>query len=147
MDLWVLPLGGGNPRAFVDTLGSDVDGVFSPDGRWVAYQSDTSGSYQIYLKPFPGPGAARQVSIKGGRSPRFSRDGRKLYFTDGTKFFVADMNADGTTGDPTPLFETESRIETYQPAKSGDRFLMMLESDADASPSARVVTGWVSTKR
>ncbi len=147
MDLWVLPLGGGSPRPFVATPGSDVDGVFSPDGRWVAYQSDSSGSYQIYLKPFPGPGAALQVSTRGGRSPRFSRDGRKLYFSDGRKLFAADMHAGGATGEPALLFETDERIQTYQPAKNGDRFLMMLESDADASPSVNVITGWQPPKK
>jgi Tol biopolymer transport system component len=143
-DLWLFPLGGGAPHPFVETPGNDTAAVFSPDGKWIAYQSDVGGTAQIYMKPFAGPGAARQVSTKGGRDPYFSADGRRLYFTETNKFFAAEMLADGSTADPHLLFELPAQILTFVPA--GDRFLMLLETDEDASQPANIITGWTPPK-
>jgi eukaryotic-like serine/threonine-protein kinase len=142
-DLWVLPLvGDAKPRPFLATPAIERDGAFSPDGRWIAYTSDVTGSLQIYVKPFPGPGAARPISSKGGYTAHFSRDGKRLYWLDNAKLMVADFHPDGSSGDPAVAFELRDQISAFQPMPSGDRFMMMLESEFEASPAARVIVGW-----
>ena len=59
------------PFPFLQTEFNERGAVFSPDGRWIAYQSDESGQNEIYIRPFPGPGAKWQVSTKGGTRPRW----------------------------------------------------------------------------
>src|SRR5215813_4143710 len=75
-DLWVLPLfGDRKPYPFVSTTFNATYAQFSPDGRWVAYQSDESGQYEIYVQPFSGPAAKSQVSTTGGTHPRWNKNG------------------------------------------------------------------------
>jgi hypothetical protein len=142
-DLWVMSLaGGGTPHPFVATPAIESSGAFSPDGKWVAYVSDASGTPQVYVRPFPGPGAARPVSTKGGASPQFSRDGRKIYFCAAQKFMAADFHPDGTVGESAVKFELDQRIQSFREMPAGDRFLMVLQNDTEASPSLQVITGW-----
>ncbi len=140
-DLYVLPLSEGKPHPFLKTPAIESEGAFSPDGKWVAYSSDINGTYQIFLRPYPGLGAARQVSTKGGRRARFSRDGKQLYYIDGTKAMGADVHADGSTSEPTVVFDAREEIHALQPI-GADRFMMLSQSTADASPAARVIVGW-----
>ena len=80
-DLWVLPLfGDRKPFPFVATSVNKGNGQFSPDGRWVAYQSNESGRYEVYVQPFPGPGGKWQVSTDGGIAPRWRRDSKELFY-------------------------------------------------------------------
>ena len=94
-DLYVLPVGAGNPvpKEFVATPFSDWDGRFSPDGKWMAYISDASGQYEIYVRPFPGPGSQWQISTGGGEEPVWSRDGKEIFYRNGTKWMVVDVKA------------------------------------------------------
>ncbi|HEY8130306.1 MAG TPA: hypothetical protein VII12_00325 [Thermoanaerobaculia bacterium] len=147
-DLWILPLaGGGKPYPYLATPAIENDGTFSPDGKWIAYSSDVTGTFQIYVRPFPGSGSPRPVSTKGGRQARFSTNGRRIYFVDGAKLMVAGFNADGSTSEPTVAFELRDGISGFQPMPSGDRFLMLLQNEVDASPPARVIVGWQPPKR
>ncbi len=78
-DIWVYsPETGVSP--FVKTEFDEAWAVFSPDGRWIAYASNMSGAYEVYLRPFPGPGSAIQVSTKNGFEPAWSKTGNELYF-------------------------------------------------------------------
>jgi serine/threonine-protein kinase len=70
----------GKPELFLGTPFVEILPAFSPDGRWLAYQSSESGTFEIYVRPFPGPGGRWQVSTAGGRFPRWSRDGRDVLF-------------------------------------------------------------------
>ena len=73
-DLWVLPLEGGRkPWVFLRSATAERFGQFSPDGHWVAFQSDESGHYEIYVRPFPGPGSRVLVSTAGGAQVRWRR--------------------------------------------------------------------------
>jgi Tol biopolymer transport system component len=77
-DLMVLPLfGDRKPFAFLSTPFDERQGVFSPDGRWVAYQSNESGRFEIYVRTFPGTGGQWQVSTGGGNSPRWRADAKE----------------------------------------------------------------------
>ena len=80
VDLWVVPLRGGKPFPAIQTESDERDGQFSPDGKWIAYQSNRSGRFEVYLQPFPGPGAPVQVSKNGGAQVRWRQDGRELFY-------------------------------------------------------------------
>jgi Tol biopolymer transport system component/predicted Ser/Thr protein kinase len=84
--VWTLPLDmtdpehpkPGQPEPFLETVSHDP--VFSPNGRWIAYTSSESGTLEVYVRPFPGPGGRWQVSSGGGQFPIWSRAGRELFF-------------------------------------------------------------------
>jgi serine/threonine-protein kinase len=90
LDIWVAPLDLskpdqpvlGKPELVVGSRGNDSFPAFSPDGKWLAYYSDESGRFEVYVRPFPGPGAARNVSVEGGVFPAWSSNGHKLLFTE-----------------------------------------------------------------
>jgi len=80
-DLWAVPMTGDHkPFAVANTPFDERGGQFSPDGRWVAYQSNESGRFEIYVQPFPVAGGKSQVSTAGGIDPRWRRDGREIFF-------------------------------------------------------------------
>jgi len=138
-DLWLQPLAGdANPYPFVRSPSGESDGRFSPDGTRVAYVSDESGRNQIYVRPFPGPGSARQVSQGGGSTPRWSRDGRSLYFLGGGNLLRAATPFDS---EPELLFENRD-IVSFEIAPDQKRILAVMTSDFDASPPTRVITNW-----
>ena len=70
----------GDPKPFVNTTFAEYEPAFSPDGRWLAYHSSESGRYEVYVRPFPGPGGKWQVSNGGGVVPKWSRNGRELFY-------------------------------------------------------------------
>ena len=78
-DIWMLPPGG-EPVPFLTTDAIETHPSFSPDGQWVAYVSDATGRQEVYVRPYPGPGAALQISGNGGADPAWSPDGRRLYY-------------------------------------------------------------------
>lgn len=83
-DLWALPLfGDRKPFLVAQTPFEETEGRFSPDGRWIAYQSNESGRTEIYVKPFPGSGGRSQVSTDGGTNAQWGRDGRELFYRAG----------------------------------------------------------------
>ena len=112
-DLWALPLvGERKPFPVLQTPFQVGAGQFSPDGRWVAYESNESGQVAIYVRPFPGPGGQWQVSNAGGTQPRWRSDGTELFYVtpDGRLMAVPiAAGADGQAleaGAPMPLFPT-----------------------------------------
>jgi eukaryotic-like serine/threonine-protein kinase len=81
--IWILPIDDGSDAyQFLSTEFDEHTGRFSPDGRWVAYVSTISGRDEIYMRPFPGPGAVWQISTNGGFEPVWSRDGSEIFFLD-----------------------------------------------------------------
>jgi serine/threonine-protein kinase len=100
-DLMIVPLEGddvsgwkpGEPTAFVNGPGTEIEPMFSPDGRWLAYFSNESGRFEVYVRPFPGPGGTRQVSNGGGSWPTWSRTRHELlYSTLDQRIMVAPYN-------------------------------------------------------
>jgi serine/threonine-protein kinase len=79
----------GQADALIAGPASESGPSFSPDGQWIAYRSDESGRAEVYVRPFPGPGAPRQISTQGGGQPRWSAAGGELFYVDGTGGFVA----------------------------------------------------------
>ena len=95
-DLWAQPLEGDRkPFPVLATPFNETNAQFSPDGRWIAYQSDESGRFEIYVQPFPGPGRKVQVSGEGGVQVRWRRDGRGLsYLASGNRLMAVPIQLD-----------------------------------------------------
>jgi eukaryotic-like serine/threonine-protein kinase len=125
----------------------------SPDGRWVTWQSFESGQAQVYVATFPGFGARRQVSLSGGCQPRWSRDGRELFYPtlDG-KLMSVDVHARGAAPEVMPprlLFELPLVVvparEQYDVSADGQRFLVAVERERSAV--IEVVLNWTGLLR
>jgi len=130
-DLWTLSMSGDRtPKVFVSSKQSELNGTFSPDGRWVAYQSNASTRYEIVVRPFPNRDPARTISRDGGKYPRWRGDGKELLFVSpaGTMMAAGFDPTDGVSqGVPQPLFATQIRVGDNRPYavdKSGQRFLL-----------------------
>jgi Tol biopolymer transport system component len=128
----------GNPELFLGTPFLDCYPAFSPDGRWMAYNSDESGIQEVYVRPFPGPGGRWQISKGGGFNPRWSRDGRELLFEGpGQRVMAVGYNAKGDSfaaGKPrvwseTRLMLNSGGISVYDLAPDGKRLAAILASD------------------
>jgi Tol biopolymer transport system component len=86
----------GEPKPLVNSTFIEWEPAFSPDGRWLAYESNESGSYEVYVRPFPGPGGKWQVSTGGGRYPEWSRNGKELFYrTEDSKIMAVTYTASG----------------------------------------------------
>jgi eukaryotic-like serine/threonine-protein kinase len=144
-DLWVLPLTGARkPRAFVRGQFDQEQGEFSPDGRWVAYVSNESGRHEVIVRPFAdaADGASREtiVSRTGGSSPRWSGDGKELYFIaeDGAVTEV-DVGADADFRVSRQLFVVPRRHGDWVVDKAGSRFLVAVPSGPGVSTPFNVL--------
>jgi Tol biopolymer transport system component len=143
-DLMVIPLDGDRkPQAFVKTPFTEGGSArFSPDGRWVGYSSAESGKLQVYVKPFPGPGTARQISLDGGESVRWSNGGKTILFQNGRKIMkVSFEGGKGTATDPLLVTEMGYDIGSYEVAADG-RLLMQLATETESSAPNRVIVNW-----
>jgi Tol biopolymer transport system component len=85
----------GNTRPFLQTPFSVAGAVFSPNGRFVAYNSDESGRNEVYVQSFPGTGGKWQISNEGGVQPVWARDGREFFYRNGDKMMATDVTPDG----------------------------------------------------
>jgi Tol biopolymer transport system component len=84
------------PKPVAATPFTEWGARFSPDGRWVVYSSDDSRVMQVYVRPFPGPGARVQVSVDGGANALWSRNGRKIYYLSNQQVFTASVTTTPT---------------------------------------------------
>lgn len=112
-DLWALRLDGAKPpRRITESLFYECDASLSPDGRWLAYSSNESGRFEVYVRPFSGPENRWRVSVAGGREPAWSRNGRELFFIVDDWLHVVDVRPGPTyiTGTSQPLFRIGSGI-------------------------------------
>jgi serine/threonine protein kinase len=144
-DLWVIHMdGSGPPTAVARSLHNERDGQFSPDGKWIAFESDETGRPEIYLQPFPGPGAKVTVSIDGGTQVRWRRDGQELFYiaADNTLMSVPVRQSLLPTGigKPVPLFRVRTAPRSaiarqqYVVTPDGQRFLIDTRDEGSAEP-------------
>ena len=143
-DLWMLRLHGGQKaEPFLSTQFDEEYAEFSPDGRWIAYVSNESGRYEVYVVTFPGPGGKTQISTEGGSEPRWSRDGRELFYRNDRKWMAVQIQtgSDFTASRPVVLFEGDYRAE-YDVAPDG-RFLVVKERQDQTPMEMHVIIGWL----
>ena len=165
-DLMVLPMSGANEgpagRSNQDSTGNERKpipvatttfvertGAFSPDGRWVAYDTNESGKFEVVVQAFPNPNGKWQVSTGGGEYPRWRADGKELYFVADGKLMAAAIHVSGTSIDaatPTPLFPlriNNSATGRQQYAVSRDgRFLVNQQTEASTVTPITLILNW-----
>jgi len=150
-DLWVLPLNERKPRLFLQTPFNESAPRFSPDGHWLAYVSNESGRYEIYVQPYPGPGGKLQISTDGGIEPVWNPMGRELFYRSGNKMMVVDVasQTNFAASKPRVLFEgrflpTPATSPNYDVSPDGQRFLMIKEagSEQEGPTQINVVFNW-----
>jgi Tol biopolymer transport system component len=170
-DLWVLPMSGDRkPRPLLQTTFRETDGEFSPDGRWVAYVSNESGSDEIYVMPFASPGGKWQVSTTSGSTsstrpppaqPKWRGDSKELFYLAGDIMMAAEVNGAGPAFQVRAirrLFEVPRRTASYlgfntgnvyDVTADGQRFLVnvVAEEQVASPPPITVITNWTATLR
>jgi Tol biopolymer transport system component len=145
-DIWALPLDGDRkPFPVVQTDFEERGGQFSPDGKWIAYQSNESGRFEIHVQPFPGPGARSPISTGGGYQPRWRRDGQEIFYIAPDNRLMAvpiQFASNGQAiepGTPVPLFRLRLGTQvfsdsSYMVASAGQRFLVNAVTEDATSP-------------
>jgi Tol biopolymer transport system component len=159
-DLWALPMtGGGKPFPVLQTRFDEMDAHFSPDGRWIAYQTNESGHFEIYVRPFPGPGGSHLVSTAGGAQPQWAHDGKEVFYVSpGNQMMAVPLTlaSDGQSvksGTPVRLFDVRlasgTSITTPGGAARGQylvaadgRFLMNVPVDNAIPAPISIVLNW-----
>jgi len=152
VDLWTLPLAGDRqPSPFLQTPFDEYLGRFSPDGRWIAYQSNDQGRPEVYVQTVPASGGKWQISTSGGQQPTWRSDGRELYYlsTDG-KLMAVEVNPGNSfeASAPRALFDLAPARASggpgYAMTAAGDRFLFVTAREEEASQQFTVVTNWTA---
>ena len=118
---------GGPPDVDLEPKSEQVGAAFSPDVRFLAYSSNESGRFEIYVRTFPGQESRWQISNTGGREPMWSADGRELYFRNAGRMMVVSVETgDGfIVGQPRPLFRDGLETPSYDVFPDGQHFLML----------------------
>jgi serine/threonine-protein kinase len=153
-DLWTLALDvsdpdhpkAGKPELFLRTPSNEIYPAVSPDGRWIAYASDEPGRFEVYVRPFPGPGGKWQISNSGGQMPIWSRNGRELFFQNlDNRIMVTDYEAKNESfvaGKPRlwsdQQFHDLNGILNYDLAPDGMRFAIFPNVNAPAEEKGPV---------
>jgi serine/threonine-protein kinase len=152
LNLWVRPVDGGEPaRTFRATEFSELFASFSPDGRWLAYQSDETGRPEVYVEAYPGPGERFQISADGGLEPLWVHGTGEIFYRHRGEIRVVSTSTDGATfefGSPVTLFSlawtpTGNNARTYDVTPDGRRMLMTQIPEAAAPRRIDIVTGWL----
>jgi Tol biopolymer transport system component len=145
-DIWVLRMGDRKAQPFLRTRFDEAVPQFSPDGRWLAYISNESGRYEIYVQAFPGPGGKWQISTEGGTEPAWNRNGRELFYRNGDKMMAVDIATlpSFSVGKPKILFEGRYDLApfpstNYDVSPDGQRFLMVKPSEQEAAATQIIV--------
>jgi Tol biopolymer transport system component len=151
-DLWSLSFPELKSRLFLKTPSVLANGQFSPDGRWVAYASNETGKWEIYVTSFPDAKGKWQVSTGGGEQPRWRGDGRELFYLASDSKMMAVPVATGAnfdSGTPVALFQTNPRQPissrdqfAYDVTRDGRRFLILTQVKQNETAPMSVVLNW-----
>jgi eukaryotic-like serine/threonine-protein kinase len=155
-DLWVLPLFGEHkPSPYLQTEFWEMQARFSPDGRWIAYESTESGRPEVYVQSFPAASGKVPVSTQGGADPRWRRDGKELFYLAADHKLMAVEVKTGPTfeaGVPRALFQARvidlyDVYKHYTVTKDGQRFLFVTPVEEVNSDPITVVLNWTAELR
>ena len=148
--IWVLPLFGGHKAyPFIQSTFSAREASFSPDGKWLAYCSNESGEYRVYVVPFPGPGGKWQVSLGDGRGPLWRRDGKEIFYLSAdNKLMAVNVEASGgsfAAAGARVLFDSHSYgvFGRYDASADGQRFVVVYEGNRPSS-TLTSVANWTA---
>jgi Tol biopolymer transport system component len=145
-ELWLVPTSGaGDAQCLLSGPFNVQRADVSPDGRWLAYASDESGQYEIYVTSFPVPGARHRVSSEGGNAPVWLRGGRELLFeTPPDRIMVADVSTETgfSAGMPHELFRSPGSTISLVAARDGNRFLLSLPGEGELRQNLTMLANW-----
>jgi Tol biopolymer transport system component len=145
-DIWLLPLDGERkPRPWLRTPFNEQSPRFSPDGRWIAYDSDESGTREVYVALTDGGGEKKRLSPAGGRQPRWSRDGKELFYIAPDDSIVVLPIHPGVTleaGTSSALFRVDTGVRTFDVSPDGRRFLVSTPLHKSPESPIRVIVNW-----
>jgi eukaryotic-like serine/threonine-protein kinase len=150
-DIWLLPMQSDRrPRPFLVTPFNEIQARISADGRWIAYASDESGRFEVYVQSFPVAGNKRGVSVGGGAQPQWRRDGSELYYLSAAhRLMSVRMNlAVGSIGSPEPLFQAPvwGDLSTYRSqylaSSDGLRFLVDAIQERNTRDPISIIENW-----
>ena len=150
VDMWILPLEGERmPQPILQTQFNEEAPTFSPDGHWLAYASDESGRYEVYVRPYPKVEDGKwQISTEGGVEARWAPNGRELFYRNRDQMMVVDITTEPTfrPGAPRQLFEQVFNVTNvgpnYDVSPDGQRFLMVQAVEEGAPTQIKVVLNW-----
>jgi serine/threonine-protein kinase len=148
-DIWIAPLNGGDPRPFVSTNYSEGNSTFAPDGRWLAYQSNATGRFEIYARAFPDGQQSIQLTTEGGLVPQWSADGKTIFFRTSTNNRMMALPIEETqgalrAGAPRDLFDASRFENRYDVSPDGKRLLMMPTLTATTATYIQLVTNFLT---
>jgi Tol biopolymer transport system component len=152
-DIEVFSLSDRKVVPFLQSEFDEVLGAFSPDGQWVAYASNESGRFEIYVQPFPGPGGKWQVSTSGGSSPVWRRDGKELFYLGLDHKLMSVAVKTGQvfeTEAPKPLFDMRVRSDPdrlFDVSSDGQRFVVVAPVGDETAPPITLVQNWTALLR
>jgi dipeptidyl aminopeptidase/acylaminoacyl peptidase len=145
-DIWTVGVADRKARPFLKTKANESAPKFSPDGHWLAYTSDETGRWEVYVQPFPGPGGKWQISTDGGMEPVWNPDGQELFYRAGNRMMAVPvtLHTGFSSGKPMVLFEgpwlpTPLTFPNYDVSRDGQRFIMLKPADEDRGARQIVV--------
>lgn len=150
-DLEVMDFANSIRKSWEQTSNSEIGGVFSPDGNWIAYVSDISGRYEIYVRASSATGARKQVSVHGGTEPLWSPDGKEIFYREYDKLLVVSVEdtAPLSLGPPKMLFEGSFKTTDYGGGQhnyditlDGSRFVMINRPSSARPRVINVILNW-----
>ena len=159
-DLWMLHVDGDThtEEPFVETPFTERGGIFSPNGRWIAYVSDKSGQNDVYARPFPGPGVEITISVAGGQEPVWAPSGSVLYYRNEDELLVVSVEETDqslSVGAPSRVLDdlfmrntdgAAGGVANYDIAPNGEAFVMVEDTSSDVgsalAPQLYVITNW-----
>jgi len=154
-DLHIAPLSGdASKTSFLASPANEVQARFAPNGRWLAYASDESGKFEVYVRPFPPSTGQSLISVAGGMQPEWRRDGQELFYISADrKLMAVPVTTDGTTfsnGAPRVLFDVQMPEPSppyptdYAVSADGRRFLVNTVVDQPTRPALTVILNWTA---
>jgi eukaryotic-like serine/threonine-protein kinase len=161
-DEWLLSVNDKKAAPLIHEIPNELRGQISPDGKWIAYESDATGQSEIYVKPFPSGEGKVQISTNGGISPRWRGDGKELFYmtSTGSKVVSVKTNTTGPAFDykpPTELFDSGyvvlnhagGSFNHYAVSPDGSKFLILRPATATAGDAATtpitLILDWFSS--
>ena len=150
-DLWLLDVNAKDrkPQPLLVTKSNEFEPQFSPDGRWLAYSSDESGSLEVYVTNFPPTPGRKQVSVGGGKKSRWSRDGRELFYynTGQSKIMSVTVQAGASFECSAPKSVISALLPSipgwgYRPTPDGKGFVLIEELPNRTSDGFSAITNW-----
>jgi serine/threonine protein kinase len=157
-DIWVLPLSGDRkPFPYLETQFGEREARFSPNGRWIAYTSDETGTRDVYVQSFPIGRGKWQISRGGGGPPKWSGDGREIFYVSGDKLMSVEVKMQGDTlemATPQPLFEIRGAPlpgalggAAFDASSDGQKFLIGISVQEATFTPITVVLNWTADLR